>query len=157
MLGPTLFPHDQIKMRMLTPFLHMIVKIHMKCPIYLMYLTLLKVQGLHPYPVNWIYCTSIDLNPCAKVFSPKCKTNEENGVIGTFLFIIVILSIFIFMDLITSTHVTNDICPKGRLRKLKLDNPNKIVIGHLNINSIRQKFVFLKEIIGDNVDIFTCF
>ena len=50
-------------------------------------------------------------------------------------------------------QVTFDICPKDRLRKLKLDNPNKIVIGHLNINSIRQKFVPLKEIIGDNIDI----
>ena len=34
-----------------------------------------------------------DLNLCATVFSPKCKTNMENGVIGTLLFIIVILSL----------------------------------------------------------------
>ena len=44
-------------------------------------------------------------------------------------------------------------CPKKRIQKLKLDNPNKIIIGHLNINSIRYKFDFLKEIIGDNIDI----
>ena len=50
--------------------------------------------------------------------------------------------------------MANDICPKECLRKLKPDNPNKIVIGHLNINSIRQKFDFLKEIIDDNIDIF---
>ena len=30
---------------------------------------------------------------------------------------------------------------------------HKIIIGHLNINSIRYKFDFLKEIIGDNIDI----
>ena len=50
-------------------------------------------------------------------------------------------------------QMANDICPIVCLRKLKLDNPNKIVIGHLNINSIRQKFVSLKEIIDDNIDI----
>ena len=43
--------------------------------------------------------------------------------------------------------------PKKCIQKLKLDNPNKIIIGHLNINSIRYKFDFLKEIIGDNIDI----
>ena len=57
------------------------------------------------------------------------------------------------MILISSVQVTFDLYPKVRLRKLKLDNPNKIVIGHLNINSIRQKFVPLKEIIDDNIDI----
>ena len=95
-----------------------------------------------------------DLNPRATVFSPKCKTNMENGVIGTLLFIIVILSILIVRDVITCMQMANDICPIVCLRKLKLDNPNKIVIGHLNINSIRQKFVSLKEIIDDNIDIF---
>ena len=93
--------------------------------------------------------TSFDFNPCAKVFSPKCKTNEENGAIGTVLFTAVILSILIFRDLITSMYMANDICPKDCLRKLKLDNPNRIVIGHLNIN-----IDFLKEIIDDKIDIF---
>ena len=50
-------------------------------------------------------------------------------------------------------NVTNDTCPKDHLRKLKLENPNKIVIGHLNINSIRKKFDCLNEIIGVNIDI----
>ena len=39
-------------------------------------------------------------------------------------------------------------------KKLKHDNPNKIIIGHLNINSIRYKFEFLKELIANNIDIF---
>ena len=104
-------------------------------------------------PHNFIYFSSFDLNPCGKAFAPKCKKHAGDGVTGTFIFIVVILSIYIIMVLISSMQVTFDICPKDRLRKLKLDNPNKIVIGHLKINSIRQKFVPLTEIIGDNIDI----
>ena len=44
--------------------------------------------------------------------------------------------------------------PKETFRKPKNDNPNKISSGHLNINSIRNKIEFLKELIVVNVDIF---
>ena len=36
--------------------------------------------------------------------------------------------------------------PKNTLRKLKNDNPNNICIGHLNINSIKYKLDFIKEL-----------
>ena len=32
------------------------------------------------------------------------------------------------------------------MKKQKLDNANNIIIGHLNINSIRNKFVFVEDI-----------
>ena len=70
----------------------------------------------------------------------------ENSVIGTLLFIIVILSILIVRDVITCMQMANDICPIVCLRKQKLDNPNKIVIGHLNINSIRQNLFHSKKL-----------
>ena len=44
--------------------------------------------------------------------------------------------------------------PKETFRKPKNDNPNKISSGHLNINSIRNKIEFLKELIVVNVEIF---
>ena len=107
-----------------------------------------------PYPlINVSHSSAQNLNPSAKVFSPKCVFYWENGFIGTVLFITVILSVFIFRDMITSIYGADHMCPKKRIQKLKLDNPNKIIIGHLNINSIRYKFDFLKEIIGDNIDI----
>ena len=111
----------------------------------------ITVFNLNPDAEKFI--PHFDLNPRATVFSPKCKTNMENGVIGTLLFIIVILSILIVRDVITCMQMANDICPIVCLRKLKLDNRNKIMIGHLNINSIRQKFVSLNEIINDNIAI----
>ena len=91
--------------------------------------------------------TTFLLNPCVKTYV-KCNTYKENAVIGILVFIIVILSMFTIAYLIS-----DDICPKHLLKKFKLDNPNKIMLGHLNINSIRQKFAFLKEIIEDKIDI----
>ena len=56
--------------------------------------------------------------------------------------------------IILSNNGNDAMSPKNTLRKLKNDNPNKISIGHLNINSIRHKLEFLKELIGINLDIF---
>ena len=39
------------------------------------------------------------------------------------------------------------------LKYIRLDNLNKLVIAHLNINSIRNKFDFFVEKIKGNVDI----
>ena len=38
----------------------------------------------------------------------------------------------------------NEICKK---------NPNRIIIAHLNINSIRNKFEMLKEVVGNKIDV----
>ena len=47
-----------------------------------------------------------------------------------------------------------EISPKEIIKEIKLKNANKIVIGHLNINSLRNKFECLKYLIGENIDIF---
>ena len=39
------------------------------------------------------------------------------------------------------------------LRNLKVKNFNRLVIGHLNINSLRNKFEFLQKLIQGNIDI----
>ena len=43
--------------------------------------------------------------------------------------------------------------PKDILKKMKLTNANKIIIGNLNINSIRNKIEDLKYLIAENIDI----
>ena len=43
--------------------------------------------------------------------------------------------------------------PFNSLRKLKLKNINRLVIGQININSIRHKFDCLKTIVRENIDI----
>ena len=39
------------------------------------------------------------------------------------------------------------------LRALRKKNLNKLIIAHLNVNSLRNKLEFLKEQIRDNIDI----
>ena len=39
------------------------------------------------------------------------------------------------------------------LNEIRKKNPNRIIIAHLNINSIRNKFEMLKEVIGNKTDI----
>ena len=53
------------------------------------------------------------------------------------------------MDIINNI----DLPPRDALKSLKIGNANKIIIGHLNINSIRKKIEGLKYIIDKNVDI----
>ena len=43
---------------------------------------------------------------------------------------------------------------KSKLKKTKAQSSDKLILGHLNISSIRNKFEALKFIIGNNIDIF---
>ena len=43
--------------------------------------------------------------------------------------------------------------PKSDLRQLRLSNIHKVIIGHLNINSLRNKFEMLVDIINGSIDI----
>ena len=44
--------------------------------------------------------------------------------------------------------------PLKIIQDTKLKNVNRLVIGHLNINSLRNKFDALQMLIKDNIDIF---
>ena len=40
----------------------------------------------------------------------------------------------------------------SEIKKLRIRNPNKIIIGNLNINSLPNKFEQLKDIVMQNID-----
>lgn len=44
-------------------------------------------------------------------------------------------------------------CNTYTLRNIRLNNLDKLIVGHLNVNSIRYKFDALKSLIKDNIDI----
>ena len=46
-----------------------------------------------------------------------------------------------------------DVMSKDHIKQIKCNHPKNIVLGHLNINSIRNKFECLKYIVGKNIDI----
>ena len=106
------------------------------------------------------------LNPYAKIFSPnylnaltKIASSSSRALetcviialVATFLThdILLLYNLGIIGDMVKAC----DMLPKNVLSKLKRDHPNNIVIGHLNINSIREKFLCLKDIIGTGIDI----
>ena len=39
------------------------------------------------------------------------------------------------------------------LNEIRQKNPNRIIIAHLNINPIRNKFEILREVLGNKIDI----
>ena len=44
----------------------------------------------------------------------------------------------------------------SKIKEIKIGNANKVIIGNLNINSIKNKFEQLKETVLKNIDI-SCF
>ena len=39
------------------------------------------------------------------------------------------------------------------LHEIRIKNANRLIIGHLNVNSLRNKFEMLEELIKDKIDI----
>ena len=107
------------------------------------------------------------LNPYAKVFTPTYKSlkmlNYDAKIFITFLGICVISVIVVIIFILTlvilsvldysGKQCVGELSPNIILKELKISNPNKLMIAHLNINSIRYKFECLKDIIVNNVDI----
>ena len=44
--------------------------------------------------------------------------------------------------------------PFSEVKNNKLENPKNITIGHLNVNSLRNKFISIEELIISKLDIF---
>ena len=115
---------------------------------------------------------SYTLNPSAKVFFPRqndffvlssdisskdntsvTQNNRVDLVIAALFAMCFVLASMLFMLIIFYRNKIVDLPPNEIIRDLKLSNPNKIILGHLNINSIRNKFECLRDTIGQNIDI----
>ena len=44
--------------------------------------------------------------------------------------------------------------PSSEVKNYNLENPKKITIGHLNVNSLRNKLISIEELIKSKLDIF---
>ena len=58
------------------------------------------------------------------------------------------------LDLSTSSTLTHklNLDPYSNIEKIRSKNPNRLIIAQLNINSLRNKFDSLVEILYSNVD-----
>ena len=55
---------------------------------------------------------------------------------------------------ILNTNTSNEANNEDNvLKNLRLKNSNKVIIGHININSLRNKFELLTEMVQDKVDL----
>ena len=98
-------------------------------------------------------------NPHTMACVPLNKLDKHDDVItiiAAFLMTIFLVLLALFRPFISNNKDDHDedINPIETLRTIKNDNPHKIIIGHLNINSIRLNYEFLKELICKNIDIF---
>ena len=82
----------------------------------------------HDYSNSNFNCTS---KSSAGVFSTSTEANTQD-----------------------SSIVSNDICISNILNKIKTSNINRLIIGQLNFNSIRNKMDTLKSLVMGNLDIF---
>ena len=55
---------------------------------------------------------------------------------------------------LTATDIPSTGCVFDNLKKLRITNPKKAIISHLNINSIPNKFQGIMDLVANNVDIF---
>ena len=95
------------------------------------------------------------LNLNANAFVPRHRALSGVHVLSIILFLILTFVIMILRILNFSGELSKNVmAPKESIRKLKFESPNKLIIGHLNINSIRNKFECLFDIVGNNIDIF---
>ena len=94
------------------------------------------------------------LNINAKIFVPRLLVLSGIRIISAIL--IMIFNIFLVIIILVGKFRGATYCdasPQKRLKLLKNDNPLKLIIGHLNINSNRNKHEGLSKIIINSVDI----
>ena len=73
---------------------------------------------------------------------------------GIYLFVFVVSLTVLFALLLGPRNVSNDEeDPHTALQSLRLKNIDRIILGHININSIRNKIDLLFDIISNRVDI----
>ena len=85
------------------------------------------------------------LNSYAPLYIPLDNRHLENIALIAIFCTILILSAFLIKEINENDKLEfNNMSPKDILNKLKHKNASKIIIGHLNINSIRNKIEDLK-------------
>ena len=117
-------------------------------------------------PILFFAKTSITfsiLNVGAEEFIPFSRSNPDNrtrystdaefsrlgAVVATYFF----LATFIIKSLVFFETHHNKVTPKNQIKNIKYNYLNNIVVWHLNIISIRNKFQCQKYIVGENIDI----
>ena len=92
------------------------------------------------------------LNYDAVIVVPHHFALNGIHVISVILIIFIILIILLLID-VSGKKCTGDLSLKVILKRLKISNPQNLILGHLNINYLRYKFECLKSLIDSNIDL----
>ena len=105
----------------------------------------------------------IKLNPYAKIFIPLGPDTAMGYKTLMYKLFCYFLSITIYMGMCITTntnrsmhdsiHSNDNNDPYKMLKSIRVSNVDRLIIGHLNINSLRNKFEALKIITKGNLDI----
>ena len=101
----------------------------------------LNFMGTNRLANNFLDCISLwnsNILPSLTFLNENYPTNEN---------------LFCVNDGISEDSDRNELDPSNILKNLKLKNVNRLIIGHLNINSISSKIELLKAIVQDYIDI----
>ena len=131
-----------------------------------------ETQEVSDIDGNWSdFSPNLDSTPCVfdqntppmdddQYFSFEEAASFNNNPASNFSFemymllvFCIILSLFVMLYLFYNPESTNDISPQNLLQSLRLKNLEKIIFGHLNINSIRNKIGLLEDMVKERIDI----
>jgi len=116
-------------------------------------------SDLNPYATSFITTPSLEIvdisvNESFNVEGSTPIFDVSTEVFTLFLFSM-FLSLFMYINLfIIHREISSDHdSPHELLQALRLKNVDRIIIGHLNINSIRNKIGLLGDMVQDRIDI----
>ena len=101
---------------------------------------------LNPYAEPFVSSKNV-LNPCTMVFAPTyislsdIETDTEVSMISP------------NNENIPSIEESNESSPYAILKDIRVKNTNRIIFAHLNINSIRNKFEMISDLVNGRIDI----
>ena len=82
---------------------------------------------------------------------------QDSARFHSYCFICCIISavrFFSIMNLRICRLFSNESCAYEELKRLRLRNPKKVILVHLNINSLPNKFDGLMDLVKEKIDIF---
>ena len=133
--------------------------------------------------IVFITCASVSLAQCIVstehynrftcIYDPIINTHAPSNRVNKFVFSYIYFCTALILGLVINwiyttrlndinvdysvrnyeDHSTESVSAHKNLKALRRTNTNRIIIGHLNINSIRNKFDDLRNLITQNVDI----
>ena len=120
-----------------------------------------KLSTLNPLAKTFTSSKTSSLNPLVNSFYPKqsqvlyslVKNENLYQILCFYSFCLFCFIFSICFSISFSNLLLDNETPTTTLQKLRIANIDRVIIGHLNINSIRNKIDNLADIVSNKIDI----